>query len=61
MSSNDGSGLRKFADRSRTLYETLRLMNALPEMNMRNSAKMSGKLAIALQVKGALSRYLTTL
>ena len=51
ISSNDGPGLRKFADRSRTLYETLRSMNALPEMNMTNLAKMSGKLPIALQVK----------
>ena len=51
ISSSDGPGLRKFADRSRTLYETLRSMNALPEMNMTNLAKMSGKLPIALQVK----------
>ena len=51
ISSNDGPGLRKFADRSRTLYETLRSMNALPEMNMTNLAKMSGKLPIALQLK----------
>ena len=51
ISRNDGPGLRKFADRSRTLYETLRSMNALPEMNMTNLAKMSGKLPIALQLK----------
>ena len=51
ISSNDGPGLRKFADRSRTLYETLRSMNAPPEMNMTNLAKMSGKLPIALQFK----------
>ena len=51
ISSNDGPGLRKFADRSRTLYETLRSMNALPEMNMTNLAKMAGKLPIALQLK----------
>ncbi|XP_044164408.1 uncharacterized protein LOC122948521 [Acropora millepora] len=51
ISSNDGPGLRKFADRSRTLYETLRSMNALPEMNMTNLAKMSGKLPVALQLK----------
>ena len=51
ISSNDGPGLRKFADQSRTLYETLRSMNALPEMNMTNLAKLSGKLPIALQVK----------
>ena len=49
ISSNDGPGLRKFAERSRTLYETLRSMNALPEINMTNLAKMSGTLPIALQ------------
>jgi len=42
ISSHDGPGLQKFADRS---------MNALPEMNMTNLAKMSGKLPIALQIK----------
>ena len=51
ISSNNGPGLQKFADRSRTLYETLRSMNALPEMNMTNLAKMSEKLPIALQLK----------
>ena len=51
ISSNDGPGLQRFADRSRVLYETLKSMNALPEMNMTNLAKMSGKLPIALQVK----------
>ncbi|XP_044170564.1 uncharacterized protein LOC122954581 [Acropora millepora] len=51
ISSNDGPGLRKFDDQSRTLYETLRSMNALPEMNMTNLAKMSGKLPIAPQPK----------
>ena len=51
ISSNYGPGLRKLADRSRTLYETLRSINALPEMNMSNLAKMSGKLPVALQVK----------
>ena len=47
----DGPGLRKFADQSRTLYKTLRSMNALPEMNLTNLAKMSGKLPIVLEVK----------
>ena len=47
----DEPGLQRFAGRSRVLYETLKSMNALPEMNMTNLAKMSGKLPIALQVK----------
>ena len=47
----DGPGLRKFADRSRPLYETLRSMNALPQMNKTNLAKMTGNLPIALQLK----------
>ena len=51
ISSSDRQGLREFADRSRTLYETLRSMNALSEMNMTNLAKMSGRLLVALQVK----------
>ena len=49
ISSTDG--LRKFADRSKTLHETLRSMNVLPEMNMSNLAKMLGNLPIALQLK----------
>ena len=51
ISSNDGPGLRKFADHSRTLYETLTSMNALSEMNMTNLAKMAGKLPITFQLK----------
>ena len=34
ISNNDGQGLQQFADRSRTLYETLRSLNALSEMHM---------------------------
>ena len=49
ISSGDRQG-REFADRSRTLYETLQSMNALSEMNMTNLAKMAGKLPVALQV-----------
>ena len=51
ISNNDGQGLQEFADRSRTLYETLRSLNALSEMNMSNLAKMSGKLPVVLQIK----------
>ena len=51
ISSNDGPRLQNFADRSRTLYDTLRSMNDLPEMNMTNLAKRSGKLPIAMQIK----------
>ena len=36
--------LRQFADCSRTLYETLKEMNALSEMNLSNLGKMSSKL-----------------
>ena len=49
ISNNDRQG--QFADRSRTLYDTLRLLNALSEMNMSNLAKMSGKLPVVLQIK----------
>ena len=51
ISNNDGQGPQKFADRSRTLYETLRSLNALSEMNMSYLAKMSGKLPVVLQIK----------
>ena len=53
ISNNDGQGLQEFADRSRTLYETLRSLNALSEMNMSNLAKMSGtgKLPAVLQIE----------
>ena len=46
ISSSDRQGLREFADRSRTLYETLQSMNALSEMNMTNLAKMSERLPL---------------
>ena len=46
ISNNDGQGLQQFADRSRTLYETLRSLNALSEMHMLNLVKMSGKLPV---------------
>ena len=51
ISSSDRQGLREFADRSRTLYETLQSMNALSEMNMTNLEKMAGRLPVALQIK----------
>ena len=41
ISNNDEQGVQEFADRSRTLYETLRPLNALSEMNMSNLAKMA--------------------
>ena len=48
---NDAHALREFADKSRSLYETLKSMDALSEMNMTNLAKMSSKLPISLQAK----------
>ena len=51
ISNNDGQGLQEFADRSRTLYETLRSLNALSEMNMSSLSEMSGKLPVVLQIK----------
>ena len=51
ISSSDRQGLHEFADRSRTMYETLQSMNALSEMNMTNLAKISGRLPVVLQVK----------
>ena len=54
ISNNDGKGLREFADRSRTLYETLRSLNALSEMNMSDLAKMSGKLPAVLKLSGEM-------
>lgn len=50
-SSSDRQGLREFANRSRTLYETSYSMNALSEINMTSLAKMSQRLSVALQVK----------
>ena len=51
ISNNDGQGLQQFADRSMTLYETLRSLNALSETQVSNLAKMSGKLPVVLQIK----------
>lgn len=51
ISSDDTRSLQEFADKSRSLFETLKSMNALSEMNMTNLAKMSGKLPIPLQAK----------
>ena len=51
ISNNDGQGPQEFADRSRTLYETLTSLNALSEMNMSNLTKMTGKLLVVLQIK----------
>ena len=51
IANNDRAGLREFADRARTLYETLSSINALDEMNMTNIAQMSRKLEITHQVK----------
>ncbi|KAL9975992.1 hypothetical protein ACROYT_G013221 [Oculina patagonica] len=51
ISNSDKEGLREFADRSRTLYETLVAMNALSEMNLTNLGKMAGKLPTAHQAK----------
>ena len=51
ISSSDKQGLQEFADKARTLYETLSTMNALSEMNMTNLGKMSARLPIGLQIK----------
>ena len=52
VSSNDGQG--QFADRGRTLYETLRTLNALSEMNMSNLAKMSGNYLLCYRFSGEM-------
>ena len=49
ISNSVKEGLREFADSSRTLYETLKEMNALSEMNLFNLGKMSSKLPISHQ------------
>ena len=36
IANNDRAGLREYADRVRTLYETLSSINALDKMNMTN-------------------------
>jgi len=51
ISNSDREGLREFADSSRTLYETLKAMNALSEMNLTNLGKMSGKLPTVHQAR----------
>ncbi|PFX14897.1 hypothetical protein AWC38_SpisGene20907 [Stylophora pistillata] len=43
--------LREFADCSRTLYETLKEMNALSEMNLSNLGKMCSKLPTVQQAR----------
>ena len=54
ISNNDGQGLQEFADRSRTLYETLRSLNALSEMNMSNLSKMSGGYLLCYRLSGEM-------
>ena len=51
ISNSDREGLREFADCSRTLYETLKAMNALSEMNLTNLGKMSRKLPTTHQAR----------
>ena len=51
ISNSDREGLREFADCSRTLYETLKEMNALSEMNLSNLGKMSSKLPSVHQAR----------
>ena len=54
ISNNDGQGLQEFTDRSRTLYETLRSLNALSEMNMSNLSKMSGSYLLCYRLSGEM-------
>ena len=51
ISNSDREGLREFADCSRTLYETLKEMNALSEMNLSNLGRMSRKLPTVHQAR----------
>jgi hypothetical protein len=51
ISSNDVQGLCDFADKARTLLETLKAIKAVGEMNMTNMSKMSHKLPVRLQVR----------
>ena len=51
ISNSDREGLREFADCSRILYETLKIMNALSEMNLSNLGKMSRKLPTVHQAR----------
>ena len=51
ISNSNREGLREFADSSRTLYETLKEMNALSEMNLSNLRRMSSKLPTVHQAR----------
>ena len=51
ISNSDREGLREFADCSRTLYETLKVMNALSEMNLSNLGKMPRRLPTVHQAR----------
>ena len=51
ISKSDREGLREFVDCSRTLYETLKEMNALSEMNLSGLGKMSSKLPTVHQAR----------
>ncbi|XP_064619513.1 uncharacterized protein LOC135482959 [Lineus longissimus] len=51
IASNDTEALNDFADKSRTVLETLVSIDALGEMNMANLSKMSRKLPLPLQYK----------
>ena len=51
ISNSDREGLREFADCSRTLYRTLKEINALSEMNLSNLGKMSSKLPTVHQAR----------
>ncbi|XP_064647119.1 uncharacterized protein LOC135499971 [Lineus longissimus] len=51
LDTNDVQGLCDFADKSRTLFETLKGLKAVGEMNMSNMQKMSRKMPVRLQVK----------
>jgi hypothetical protein len=51
IASNDAEGLNNFADKTRTVLETLISLDAMGEMNMANLAKMARKLPVPLQYK----------
>ena len=51
ISPNDREGLCSYADKARTVYETLASMNALSEMNLMVLGKMSRRLPIYLQAR----------
>ena len=54
ISSNDGPRLQRFADWSRVLYETLKSMNALPEMNMTNWQKCRESCPLHYKLSGEM-------